>query len=329
VRSVRQLPIETDPPDHDEYRELVEPFFRRPKDPAMIAQVEALVERLLSEALNRDSVEVVEEFALPLQSRALTYLLNVPETEAETYIGWGIHVFKVGDGQKKGAALEAYLNAQFDRAGATPGDGFFSALAHANFRGRPLTREEMLGLANLTFAGGRDTIIHTLSAVLGYFGEHPEGLEFLRENRARIIHAGEEFFRFAMPLTHIGRVVKEETAVHGVNVPPGGRVALCWASANFDENVFSAPEEVRLDRKPNPHLSFGFGTHLCLGAAHARLLVRTLLAKLCDRVERITVLEAHQEIERAERYQRAVGYERLRLKLTPRLEPPAMPWPQT
>ena len=69
VRSIRQLPIETDPPDHTEYREIVEPFFRRPKEPAVIAQVEALIGELLSEALLRDSIEIVREFALPL-SRA-------------------------------------------------------------------------------------------------------------------------------------------------------------------------------------------------------------------------------------------------------------------
>ena len=62
-------------------------------------------------------------------------------------------------------------------------------------------------------------------------------------------------------------------------VKPGQRVSLCFASANFDETVFENPEEVRLDRKPNPHVTFGFGPHLCLGAAHARLILRTLLKR--------------------------------------------------
>ncbi|MDP4939124.1 MAG: hypothetical protein NWR21_07415, partial [Verrucomicrobiales bacterium] len=82
VRTMRQLPIETNPPEHAEYRALVEPFFRRAKDPDMIARVEALISGLLNEAISRDSLEIVNDFALPLQSRALTYLLNVPETEA-------------------------------------------------------------------------------------------------------------------------------------------------------------------------------------------------------------------------------------------------------
>src|SRR5215813_4781718 len=81
VRTVRQLPIETNPPEHTEYRAIVEPFFQRAKQPEIIAKVESLIGGKLTEALGRDSIEIVEEFALPIQSRSLTYLLNVPESE--------------------------------------------------------------------------------------------------------------------------------------------------------------------------------------------------------------------------------------------------------
>lgn len=313
VRSMRQLPVETDPPDHTDYRKIVEPFFARAKDPEVIARVETLIDGMLGEALKRDSIEVVREFALPIQSRALAYLLNVSEAEATTWISWGTHVFR--DGDSKGGALEAYLHAQFDRALASPGEDFFSALTQATFRGRPLTREEMMGFGNLTFAGGRDTVIHTISSVLAYFGKNPKALEFLREDPTRIVHAGEEFFRVLTPLTHIGRVCPVDTTVHGVPVPAKGRVSLCWASANQDETVFEAPGEVRLDRKPNPHLAFGFGAHLCLGAAHARLLVRTLLQKCTERVGRVEVLAAKQHVENEAEYQRPVGYESLTVRL--------------
>jgi cytochrome P450 len=121
-----------------------------------------------------------------------------------------------------------------------------------------------------------------------------------------------------MPLTHIGRVCPEETVVNGLTVPADSRVSLCWASANQDEAAFPSPEEIRLDRKPNPHLSFGFGTHLCLGAPHARLIVRTLLQKCCARVASIQVLDAQPRVEREEAYQRLLGYDSLVAKLTPR-----------
>ncbi|HWA85694.1 MAG TPA: cytochrome P450 [Opitutus sp.] len=313
VRTMRQLPIETNPPEHTEYREIVEPFFQRAKQPEVIAKVEALIGGMIDRALGRESVEVVNECALPIQSRALTYLLNVPESDAETWIGWGVHVFKSNAGFKRGIVLEDYLRERFDRAEADPADDFFSALTRATFRGRKLTREEMMGFANLTFAGGRDTIIHSISGIIAYLGRNAATLEYLREDPRRIVHAGEEFFRVLMPLTHIGRVCPVDTDVHGVPVQAGGRVSLAWASANFDGSVFDAPHEVRLDRKPNPHLAFGFGAHLCLGASHARLIVRTLLEVLARRVEQITVIEAQEHIEHETRYERANGYDVLRV----------------
>jgi cytochrome P450 len=318
VRTMRQLPIETNPPEHTDYRAIVEPFFQRAKDPTVIAQVEALIDAMFTRALERDSIEVVHEFALPIQSRALTYLLNVPESEADTWIGWGIHVFRVAGGLKKGVALEDYLHAQFDRAAANPGADFFSALTQATYQGRPLTREEMMGFANLAFAGGRDTIIHTIACALGHLANHPASLAYLREDPKRITLASEEFFRVFMPLTHIGRVCPADTEVNGVTVRAGERVSLCWASANFDETVFPAAHEVRLDRKPNPHLSFGFGPHLCLGAPHARLILRSLLRACCERLQSLTILEAKARVEHEAAYERALGYDALTMRFTAR-----------
>jgi cytochrome P450 len=319
VRSMRQLPIETDPPEHTEYRALIDPFFQRAKQPEVIARVEAMIDATLTESLGRESVEVVNEFALPVQSRALTQLLNVPESEADTWIGWGIHVFKVTGGEfKKGTTLEDYLQARLAQAEANPGEDFFSALTQARYRGRPLTREEQMGFCNLTFAGGRDTIIHSLASIIAYLGEHPDALGYLREDPRRIVLASEEFFRFFMPLTHIGRVCPVDTKVLGVPVPAGGRVSLGWASANFDERVFAAPEEIRLDRKPNPHVSFGFGAHLCIGAPHARLIVRSLLQALAARVASISILDARVHVEREAAYERRNGYDALTVRFTAR-----------
>ena len=322
VRSMRQLPIETNPPEHTDYRKITDPFFQRPKHPAFIARVEALIDGLLTDALGRDSIEIVNGFALPLQSHALTYLLNVPEEEAAIWINWGIHVFKVTGGEfKTGTALEDYLQRKFDEAAMNSDDSFFAALTKATFRGRALTRDEMMGFANLAFAGGRDTIIHTVACALGHLATHPEALEFLREDPQRVIHASEEFFRVFMPLTHIGRVCPQDTEVNGVTVHAGDRISLCWASANLDEDAFSAPQEVRLDRKPNPHLSFGFGTHLCMGAAHARLLLRTLLLKCTERVAAITLLDAQPRVESEACYQRQLGYDSLTVKFLPFTNP--------
>jgi cytochrome P450 len=320
VRSVRQLPIEVDPPDQTDYRKLVEPFFLRAKQPAFVARVEELTDRLLAGALSHDSIEIVEQFALPLQSKALAILLDVPESEADLFISWGIHVFHVADGERgvhKGAALERYLDEQFDRAAANPSDDFYGVLTKASFHGRPLTREEMLGFANLMFAGGRDTVIYSVACAIGYLAERPEALEFLRADPDRIVHASEEFFRAYMPLTHIGRVCPVDTDVHGMQVKAGDRATLCWASANLDEEVFEAADEVRLDRKPNPHVSFGFGAHLCLGAAHARTVMRVLLGLLCRRVSRIELISKQDRVEHTPAYDRPLGYESLVVRMHP------------
>ena len=318
VRGVRQLPIETDPPDHTDYRAIVEPFFRRALKPEIAAQVERLMETSLADAMSRESIEIVREFALPVQSRAMAFLLNVPEAEAEEWIGWGTHVFRDGDGEKKGAALENYIQSRLDRAEASPGDDFFSALTKAEFRGRLLTRDEMVGYVNLTFAGGRDTIIQSIAGIIAWFCDHPEGLEFLRGDSKRIPLAVEEFTRAITPLTHIGRVCPVDTEVHGTMVRAGERISLCWASANFDEEVFDSPEEVRLDRRPNPHLAYGAGAHFCLGAHHARLIMRTLISTLCKNVGRIECLETRDHIEREAGYQRKSGYEALVVRLAGR-----------
>ncbi len=318
VRGMRQLPIETNPPDHGDYRAIVEPFFQRAKEPETISKVGDLINDMLTQALSSESIEIVHGFALPLQSRALTYLLNTSEKEAETWIGWGVHVFKVTGGEfKKGTVLEDYLTAKFDEVEAAPGDDFFSALVKADYHGRKLTREECMGFANLAFAGGRDTIIFTVACAIGYLAEHPEALEYLREDPKRITLASEELFRVFMPLTHIGRVCPQDTEVNGVTVKAGQRVSLCWSSANFDETAFPQADEVRLDRKPNPHISFGFGTHLCLGAPHARLIMRTLLKLCCDRVKRIHLISATERVEHESKFDRTLGYDSLLVRMEP------------
>lgn len=314
VRTVRQYPLEVDPPVHAEYRKIVEPFFLRPKQPDVLAKIHGLIDSLLTKALEADSIDAVKDFAIPLQSYALTYLLNVPEKEAELWVNWGIHVFKDGDGKSKGTFMETYCNQMFEAAAENPGEDFFSALNQAQFQGRPLTMEEKLGYANIAFAGGRDTIIHTVTRIISYFAENPQELVWLRENPDRITLASEEFFRVFIPLTHIGRVCPVKTDVFGFEVQPDGLVSLCWSSANRDPEVFDQPNEIRLNRKPNPHVAFGFGAHLCLGAHHARAIMRGLIQKLSTRVSNIEILETKELIEKEPDYKRKIGYELLRAK---------------
>lgn len=315
LRSVRQFPIESDPPEHTEYRKIVEPAFNRPNEPEYQARMTGLIQEMISETTSCQSVEAVSEFALPLQSRALTYLLGVPESEAQTWIKWGVHVLRDGDGPTKGKEMEHYCKEAFKRSSGWEENNFFSLLNGATFRGRLLTDDEKLGFANLAFAGGRDTVINTVCLILSHFAHHPDDLERLRKEPELVNCAGEEFVRFATPLTHIGRKCPVDTEVHGVKVKADKLISLCWASANFDDTVFENPGEIRLDRKPNPHVAFGNGAHTCLGATHARLIIRTLLTQLTELVSSITFLSGQPKIEKAPDYERVNSFESLQLRL--------------
>lgn len=315
VRNVRQLPIETDLPDHTEYRRLIEPFFNRPRETWMQDKIRALIAGMLGDVLARKSVEVVGEFALPMQSHALGILLGVPPAEAEEWIRWGVNVFKDPDGEglneEKGARLDDYIQRRLDMAENALGGDFFSALTRAEFRGRHLTRDEMTGFCNLAFAGGRDTVIHSISSIIAHIAERPEILWMPRDDPKLVMSATEEFMRHISPITHLGRVCPHGADLHGTNVEPDGRVSLCWASANRDASVFESPDDLRLDRKPNPHVAFGSGPHTCVGALHSRVLFRILLEELSSRLETIRVAEMNPHIEPIAHFQRRIGFDRL------------------
>jgi cytochrome P450 len=317
VRSVRQLPIETDPPDHTEYRMIVQPLFRKAALPAHAENIAPLVNRMVAEAVAAGEVEAVNEFALPLQSRALTILLGVPESEAETYMGWGTHIFH--DGANESAVVEAYTKSQFERAAREPGEDFFSVLNQAEFRGRKLTFDEKQGFANVAFAGGRDTVINVVASIIAYIADHPETLEFLRQDESRFKTATEEFVRYISPLTVIARSCPHGATVAGEEVPAKARVGMCWPSGNRDASAFDDPDVVKLDRKPNPHVGFGIGPHNCLGAPHARTIIKCVLMALCDQVERIDLISQEPKIEKEDSFTRKAGYESVNVRFVGRV----------
>ncbi len=316
MRPTRQLPIETDPPLHTAYRAVVQPFFNRARSPEYVDAIRRIVVGVLDGILDRQEFEFVQEVALPLQSKALTVLLKLPLDEAEEWISWGTHVFHAGDvsAQEKGAVLDEYIQRMITAAQTAPGEDFFGHLVTCDFNGRPLTRDEVTGFANLAFAGGRDTVINTLGFAAHFLAQQPEQLERLRTDRLLVRSAVEEFVRVASPLTHIARVCPAGAVIHNYTVSPDHRVSLCWASANRDPSVFAAADEVRIDRRPNPHLGFGFGPHACLGASHTRLLLRQFIERLCEKVGRLYVVAADHDVQSWPGYDRKVGFRALMLK---------------
>lgn len=320
IRTTRQIPFEVDPPLHKDYRSVLVSWFKRPLQEQYQQQLHEQISTLVKSTLNDNTVEVIQEFALVLQSQALTLLLNTPFAESELWISWGTHVFR-SEGEAldgdKAAILYDYIDAQIDKAMAQPSDDLYSWLLASEVNGKKLTKEEIKGVMVLTFAGGRDTIINAVSNTIAYFSEHPESLQRLRDEpdiRSRSI---EEFIRYFSPLTHMGRVVTEDTHVCEHAVKSDSRISLCWASANRDASVFENPNEVVLDRKMNPHVGFGFSHHNCLGATHARQIMETLINVLCEQVGSIDFIDSDENIENWDDFKRKVGYHRLNVKFNP------------
>ncbi|MEM7513310.1 MAG: cytochrome P450 [Bacteroidota bacterium] len=316
IRDTRQIPFELDPPEHGAYRALVEAWFKRPLQQAYKDALAEIISITLAEAFSQNSIEVVSEFALPLQSRGLTLLLNTPYEEASTWISWGTHVFRSEgnplDGDKA-SVLYDYLDTQIEKARKEPGEDLYSLLLSAEVEGKKLTHEEIKGVMILTFAGGRDTIINMVTNTIAYLAENPAALQKLREEPTIRRKAVEELIRYFAPLTHMGRVTTKGTELCEHAIQENRRISLCWASANRDEKVFENPNEVMLDRKMNPHLSFGFGTHKCLGATHARQILFLLLNQLADKVASIDIIDAKENIENLEEFQRKVGFHHLQV----------------
>ncbi|MDU0355392.1 cytochrome P450 [Paraglaciecola aquimarina] len=317
IRTTRQIPFEVDPPKHKGFRSLLDPWFKRPLEAEYKQKLHAIVDDLLSANLAGKPVEIIKNFSLILQSRALTLLLNTPFTDAELWISWGTHVFR-SEGEaldgNKAQVLYDYLDKKLDQALANPTDDLFSVLLNAEVDGKKMSKEEAKGVLILTFAGGRDTVINAVSNTIAYLADHPESLQRLREEPDIRGRAIEEFIRYFSPLTHMGRVVKEDTQVCEHAAKADTRISLCWASANRDETVFENPNEIVLDRKLNPHVGFGFSHHNCLGATHARQILSILIDVLCEKVSTIDLLDAEDNIEHWDDFDRKVGYESLTVK---------------
>ena len=317
IRDTRQIPFEVDPPKHKSYREILDPWFKRPLQEEYSAKIYSIINDLVDEALNLNEVEIVEEFALRLQSRALTLLLNIPYSEADLWISWGTHVFRSDASDldaDKANILYDYIDKQIDLAIENPSESLYSVLLNTEVESKKMTKEEVKGVLILTFAGGRDTVINAITNSIAYFSGNAKALNVLKEKPEMINNAVEELVRYFSPLTQMGRVVTKDVEVCEHAVKANSRISLNWASANRDEKVFEKPNEVVLDRKVNPHVSFGFSTHNCLGATHARQILRTLLSILSQKVSSIDVLDSKENIEDLGEFKRKVGFDSLTVK---------------
>jgi cytochrome P450 len=191
--------------------------------------------------------------------------------------------------------LRGYFERLVEECRAAPRDGLVTELLNGTINGEPLTHEQLISYCELFVEAGNETTRNAISGGLLAFCENPGEWEKLRANPDLLPSATEEILRWSSPISHFTRVATEDCEIRGVPIAAGDQLALYFASANRDEEVFDDPFAFRVDRAPNPHLAFGFGEHVCLGAHLARVEIETIYRHLLARLESF---ELAGEIER-------------------------------
>ena len=282
VRDYPQLPLEVDPPEHGAYRALLDPILGRRAVAALEPAIRAIARELVRDLARRGRAEAVHELAVPMVGRTIATTLGRPEDAAEL-TSWGITSWEhLPDGSRSGARLDRYVDRGLDSGAAADGavDDAFAHIARATIDGRPLTRLEQVGLANLILAGGRDTVIHILCGAMWHLAGDPAARASLRDEPARLQLAIEEYLRYLSPNTGMERRATSDVSGGWGSARAGEIVILGWGAANHDASAFERPDQIRLDRRPNPHVAFGSGPHTCVGIHLARLEVRVFLEEL-------------------------------------------------
>lgn len=212
------------------------------------------------------------------------------------------------------ARVFAYFYGLVRARRADPGDDMVSQLMRPLSDGKLLSSEELLLNCDGVVNGGLGTSRHAVSGTIEAFARHPSQWDRLRADPSLVRSAVEEVLRWACPPMHVMRTAVVDVDLMGTTIRSGDRVVVWLPSCNRDETVFDDADSFRIDRRPNPHLSFGGGPHYCIGAAIGRLEIRVLLQVMLERVESVELCE--DPVHGASTFLN--GAERLVVKLTPR-----------
>lgn len=293
---IRGMMLNQDPPDHGRLRRLVSRAFtpRRIERFADLARrrARALLGTALARARAGDGVcdvvtAVTDDFAL----LNLADLLGVPESDRGLLLRWTQRVIgyqdpdEAGprtlgpDGEPVNPRSPAMLRDMFDHAQALaahkrahPADNVLTTLADDP----ELTRPELEMFFFLLTVAGNDTVRSAAPGGLLALASAPDAYAALRAGGADLGTAVDELLRRHPPVLTFRRTAARDTELAGQRIRAGDKVVVFHASANHDERVFADPHRLDLNRAPNPHVSFGDGPHVCLGAHFARLQLRVL-----------------------------------------------------
>ncbi len=298
-----------DPPRHGPMRRVVNARFT----PRAVRARQSDVDRIASDVVDRagdgsTGGDFVDRFAAPFPLAVIAWILGAPSDDWELLFRWTNEIIGKDDpefrqpGESPGRTmkrargeLRAYMQNLLEQRRAEPRDDLVSGLLTGTVDGAPLNEEQLLSYCELFVEAGNETTRNAISGGLLAFCENRDQWDALRGDPELLGGAVEEILRWASPISHFTRVANQDCVVHGVEIAAGDQLALYYASANRDEDVFDDPFSFRIDRHPNPHLAFGFGEHVCLGAHLARVEIETIFRHLLQRLESF---ELAGEIER-------------------------------
>lgn len=276
---LRRNLINVDPPDHTRLRGLVTKAFTPRRVEQMQARVQKLADELFDAVQARGSVDLVREYALPMPTTIIAEMLGVPPEDRPRYHRWTNAMAAMFASKRAMVhaipnvwALMRYTRALIRKRRADPRDDLISSLIAAEEAGDTLSEDELLGMMILLLVAGYETTANLVGSGVLALLEHPDQLERLRNDPSLIRPALEELLRYTSPADMASaRYAREDVTIAGVTIPRGEAVFAAIASANRDDRQFQDPDTLDIAREPNKHLSFGLGTHFCLGAALARL----------------------------------------------------------
>jgi cytochrome P450 len=286
VSAYLAVPSGIDPPEHTDYRRIIDRYFAPDRMTAVEPKLRAIAVEMLSELPADGEVEFISQLAESFALRAQCAFLGWPVDLHEPLRHWTRR--NRAATQSKNRAAMAEVAFEFDRyireVLTTRRNGneadVVSQLLRETIRGRHLTDEEIVSILRNWTVGELATIAACIGILAHFMAAATPLQRHLRMNPAHLPAAIDEILRIHAPLLSSRRVTTAPLDFDGRTLAAGVRVSLNWASANRDERVFDNPLEFRIDRDPRMNLLYGAGIHVCPGAPLARLELRVLMEEL-------------------------------------------------
>jgi cytochrome P450 len=286
----RQLLLFKDPPEHTKYRLLLQKAFTPNTVRAMEDAVRARVTKTIDAFVERGSADLAKELAIPVPLLMLLDLMGLPEEDLEKLRAWTDQIEESTRTEEPAAEtfiqLAGYLHEQIARQAAEGvEDTIVMRLREAEVDGGKLDDTEILVFFGLLVFAGNDTTRNTTAGGLLALLEHPDQLQALRDDPAKIEGAVEEILRYTSVVNYFVRTVTKDTELGGQKIAEGDRVMMWYTSASRDEEVFEDPQRFDVTREKPDHKAFGGGgRHFCLGAGLARLELRVMFEEVLRRL---------------------------------------------